>query len=76
MFRLPDEELLTIGPPFSNREFEINTLIETGMSSEQISHKLFISPHTVNTHRRNILQKTGHTQVSELIYSLQRDGLM
>jgi len=75
-FRYPDEKLLMECPPFSDREFEIIKLIEEGFESEQIAEKLFLSKHTVNTHRKNILEKTGKAHVSELIYSLKDQGLL
>jgi Zn-dependent M16 (insulinase) family peptidase len=37
---------------------------------------LFFSLHTVNTHRRNILKKTGKETISELIYDLMERGLL
>ena len=58
-FRYPDEKLLMTGNIFSDREFEIIKLIKEGFDSEQIAEKLFLSKHTVNTHRKNILDKTG-----------------
>jgi hypothetical protein len=70
-FRYPDEELLAIGNPLSDREFEILKLIESGLNSEEIAGKLFISVHTVNTHRRNILDKSGKDTMAELIYDLK-----
>ena len=76
LFRFPDEELLKIGPGFSEREMEIIRLIESGFSSSQIADKLFISVHTVNTHRRNILENSGKSHISELIYDLQKQGLL
>jgi DNA-binding CsgD family transcriptional regulator len=75
-FRYPDDELLKTGIPFSQREFEIIQLVGHSLSSEQIAEKLFLSMHTVNTHRRNILKKTGKTNVSDLIYTLKEEGLM
>ena len=75
-FRYPDEELLTIGHPFSDREFEIIQLVGESLSSEQIAEKLYLSPHTVNTHRRNILKKAGKANISDLIYALKEQGLM
>lgn len=41
------------------REIEIIRLITQELSTAQIADKLFISPRTVDTHRKNILQKTG-----------------
>jgi DNA-binding CsgD family transcriptional regulator len=75
-FRYPDEEMLMTGNIFSDREFEIIRLIREGLDSEQIAEKLFLSKHTVNTHRKNILDKTGKAHISELIYDLHERGLL
>jgi len=75
-FRFPDKELLAIGNPLSDREFEIVKLIESGLSSEEIAEKLFLSVHTVNTHRRNILKKTGKSTIPDLVYDLIERGLL
>ena len=75
-FRYPDEDLLMTGNVFSDREFEIIKLIEKGLTSEQISEMLFLSVHTVNTHRRNILEKTGKAHISDLIYDLRQNGVL
>lgn len=42
----------------SERESQVLSLISQGFTSAQIADKLFISQHTVNTHRKNILRKT------------------
>jgi len=76
MFRYPDEKMLNHGKIFSTREFEIIRLVALGLNSEQIGDKLFLSPHTVNKHRRNILKKSGRSHVSDLIYSLKEQGLL
>ena len=75
-FRFPDDELLAIGNPLSDREFEIVRLIESGLSSEEVAEKLFLSVHTVNTHRRNILDKTGKESMSEMIYDFKERRLL
>jgi hypothetical protein len=75
-FRYPDEELLAQGNIFSDREFEIIKLIESGLNSKQIAEKIFLSQNTVNTHRRNILKKTGKAHLSDLIYDLKERGLL
>jgi len=75
-FRYPDDNLLMKGNIFSDREFEIIGLIESGLDSEEIADKLFLSVHTVNTHRRNILVKAGKTHISELIYELKDRGML
>jgi DNA-binding CsgD family transcriptional regulator len=73
-FRYPDEKLLMMGNPFSKREFEIIRLMKSGLSSEQIAEKLFLSVHTVKTHRSSIRKKSGKATISELIYDLLDRG--
>lgn len=43
----------------SDRESEIITLIAEGLTNVQIAEHLFLSNHTVNTHRKNIMSKLG-----------------
>lgn len=76
LFRFPDEELLSIGPDLSTRELEIVRLVQSGLSSKEIAEKLFLSVNTVNTHRSNILTKSGKTHISDLIYELKDQGLL
>ena len=76
MFKYPDEKMLNQASMFSVRELEIIRLVGLGLNSDQIGVKLFISPHTVNKHRRNILKKSGMAHVSDLIFSLKEQGLL
>jgi DNA-binding NarL/FixJ family response regulator len=64
------------GNIFSERELEIINLIKHGFESEQIAQKLFLSKHTVNTHRKNILNKSGKAHISDVIYELTERGLI
>lgn len=41
------------------RELEILTMICEELSTKEIADKLFLSPRTIETHRKNLLQKTG-----------------
>lgn len=50
----------------SDREIEIVELLLEGKSSVEIAECLYISKHTVDTHRRNILEKTGTKTTVEL----------
>jgi DNA-binding CsgD family transcriptional regulator len=75
-FKYPDEELLSIGNVFTKREFEIIKLIESGLNSEQIAEKLFVSHYTINAHRANILKKTYNTSMAELIHDLNLKGIL
>jgi hypothetical protein len=76
LFRFPDQKLLEIGPDLSYRELEIIRLIEAGLSSKEIADKLFLSLHTVNTHRSNILEKSGKSHISDVIYEFKEKGLL
>jgi DNA-binding CsgD family transcriptional regulator len=56
------------------REKEILMLLADGYSSVKIAEKLFISKHTVDTHRRNILKKTGNSSTTELVAKAINSG--
>lgn len=51
----------------SEREIEIIELIAEGATSREIANRLFISEHTVKTHRKNIFQKTNVSDSDQLI---------
>jgi len=51
----------------SKRELEIARLLGQNLGSEAIGEMLFISPHTVNTHRQHMLRKFGMTDTMELL---------
>lgn len=51
----------------SPREVEIIRYIKQGLSSPQIAEKLNLSPHTIETHRKNIHAKLGISTVAELV---------
>ena len=53
--------------PLSPREVEIIRLIAEELTTAEISRKLFLSEHTVETHRKNIGRKTGVKTVIGLI---------
>lgn len=55
----------------SPRELEIAKLIGQKLTSEEIAKKLFLSPHTVNTHRQNMLRKLDMSDTMELINFLR-----
>lgn len=60
----------------SEREREIVILIAEGFSSKEIADKLFISPRTVETHRKNIMAKMGFQSVADLIRYAFKQGLI
>ncbi|MFM9838658.1 MAG: response regulator transcription factor, partial [Cyclobacteriaceae bacterium] len=59
-------ELKTI-PPLTKREKEILRMIVDGKTSIEIAEELFVSPLTIETHRRNLMQKFDVKNVAALI---------
>ncbi|MCF8067432.1 MAG: PAS domain S-box protein [Desulfobacterales bacterium] len=51
------ENQQNINNSLSNQEMKISILIKDGLTSEQIAENLYISLHTVKTHRKNIRNK-------------------
>lgn len=51
----------------TERELEIITLIAEGFTNAEIAEKLFLSTHTVNTHRKNIMSKLGVTNTAGIV---------
>lgn len=60
----------------SDREKEILKMASVGMLSKEISDKLFISIHTVNKHRQNIMQKMNTNNVIKAINYARKLGLL
>ena len=51
----------------SKREKEILSLLTQGLSTKEIAEKLSVSFYTVETHRRNILRKSGMKNINQLV---------
>lgn len=60
----------------TSREMDILRHVSLGKTSKQISEDLHISPHTVNNHRQNLLNKLGCKTVVELTRIAFQNGLM
>lgn len=57
--------------PLSLREREIVICVVKGMTNKEIADRLFLSIHTVNTHRRNIARKLEiHSAAGLTIYAI------
>ncbi|MBW1658117.1 response regulator [Flavobacterium quisquiliarum] len=69
------EELERI-PALSRRERDIALLLSQGKSTQEIADDLFLSFLTVQTHRRNILQKYKMKNVAELIAFLLKNNML
>ncbi|VAW10010.1 Two-component transcriptional response regulator, LuxR family, partial [hydrothermal vent metagenome] len=54
-------------PRLTRREKHILTLISEGKTTNIIAEELFISPLTVETHRRNLMQKMEVSNAAALV---------
>ncbi|MBF0694652.1 MAG: PAS domain-containing protein [Flavobacterium sp.] len=61
---------------FTKREKEILRLLLCGAHTLEIARELCISVHTVNTHRKNVLAKTGTKTTAELAAKAINEGLL
>jgi PAS domain S-box-containing protein len=61
---------------FSPREIEVMQLICQGLSTTEISEKLFLSKHTIDTHRANLIAKTESRNTPDLVMYAIRNGLV
>lgn len=64
------------GVNISEREMEIIRYVSEGLSNQEIADKLFLSVHTVNTHRKNIMGKLGITNTAGLVMYAVRNQLV
>lgn len=60
----------------SEREKEVLSLICQGFSNQEIANQVDLSVHTVDSHRRNLLTKTGARNTASLVMIAFRDELI
>lgn len=75
-FSIDDSENINHQGCLSKRELEIVKLMAEGYSSKLIAEKLFISFHTVNTHRQKIIEKTKTRNTGGLVQFATVHGLI
>ena len=61
---------------FTKREKEIIQHISLGHKFKEIADKLYVSPHTINTHKKNILLKSDCKSMPEVIARCIREGII
>lgn len=72
---LKDDDFVKINK-LTQREIEIIKLLVKGNTSIEIADALFISPATVQTHRKNIFNKLKVKKVSELIKTAYENNII
>lgn len=76
MLDIAEDELDCDAMLLTNRENEILRYIAGGYTNSEIADILFLSSHTVNTHRKNILTKTGANNAAGAVIFAVKHGLI
>jgi len=63
-------------PVLTHREKEILQLLSEGLTSNEIASRLFLSNYTVDTHRKNMLQKFNVHNTQSLINAVRKLGIL
>ena len=59
----------------SKREFEVYSMIASGITYKEIAEKLTLSPKTISTYRTRILEKLSLSNTSQIIHHALQDSL-
>ncbi|MEQ8905650.1 helix-turn-helix transcriptional regulator [Ekhidna sp.] len=60
----------------THRERDVLRLLSFGYNNDDISDKLNISAHTVKTHRKNVMTKTGCKNTTQIVAMCIRQGII
>lgn len=72
-----EEEPVNCEPTsLSPREYEVLQLITKGFRTADIADQLYLSVHTINSHRKNILKKLNLKSPTELVVYAMESGLV
>ena len=63
----PYSTIIENNTTLSPREIEVLELVLQGKTSQEIAESLYVSKSTVDSHRKNILKKTGASSISDLM---------
>jgi DNA-binding NarL/FixJ family response regulator len=72
----PSKNQLQGRPQLTRREKQILSLIAEGKTSQIIAQELFLSPLTVDTHRKNLIQKFEVKNVAELVMAANKQSML
>ena len=75
-FARQNDPSVELSPALTSRELEVLRMVRDGLLSKEISDRLGISLHTVNTHRQRVLQKLDANNSIEAIAFAHRYGLI
>ncbi len=60
----------------SKREREVMALMTKGLTDIEIGKELFLSPYTINTHRKNLMIKFNARNSCQLVYKASKLGVV
>jgi len=63
-------------PVLTRREKEILKFLQDGLTGPQIAEKLFLSPYTIETHRKNLMQKLNANTTQQLLNIAQKNKFL
>ena len=63
-------------PLLTRREAEVLKMIADGFTNQEIADKIFVSPLTVDSHRKNLIMKLNARNTAELIKIAFYKGLI
>jgi DNA-binding NarL/FixJ family response regulator len=64
---------MSVEIPLTERELEVLHLVLKEYSNKEIAEELFISPRTVDAHKRNLIEKTGSKNIAGLVlYAIEK----
>ena len=76
MLKVNDTTPSCEGIKLSSREGEIIQLVAEGLSNKEIAKKLFLSVHTISTHRKNIMSKLDVKNTAGLVMYAIRQNII
>ena len=60
----------------TQREFEVLQLIAEGFNAPEIANQLYLSPYTINDHRKSLIRKLNARNVANMVSISFRTGLL
>jgi len=79
--KVPPKPAIVVDPPepensLTSREIEIIRRIAAGKANKEVAAEMNLSPHTIHTHRRNIMKKLQLHSAVELYSFAMKNGLV
>jgi LuxR family maltose regulon positive regulatory protein len=62
--------------PLSEREIEVLQLLAKGLTNQEVAQRLYLSPHTIKTHTRNIYGKLGVNNRTQAVERARALGIL